>query len=236
MRRLLLLLAVLLLLPAAVQAQGREYVLLVGGPSLNKWEKFKAEPHDVFWGSFVRAARTRIEQLRMTTVPKGSADTITMLVYRKGYITRGQQDGRDYISLINSVRDTYKVNLVWFTSGADVFNYINGGKPRSVTKIMGFEFYGHSNAKCFMFDYSNEIDSASKGYLHETQLSGIHRGLFTRDALIKSWGCYTGESMSKLWRAATGKRMIGAVGKTDYSKCPTNGWIPALSEGSRWGG
>jgi hypothetical protein len=30
--------------------------------------------------------------------------------------------------------------------------------------------------------------------------------------------------------------MIGAFGKTDYAKCPTNGWIPQLSPGARWGG
>lgn len=241
MRRLFLLLAFLFLLPVAAQAQGREYILLVGGPSLNKWEKFKAEPHDIFWGSFVRAARTRVEQLRMTSIPAGSADTITMLIYRKGYITRGQQDGRDYIALINTVRDTYKINLVWFTSGAEVFNYLNGGKPRSSTKIMGFEFYGHSNSKCFMFDYSNEIDSCSKSWWHEDELTRLARTNFTRDAIIKSWGCHTGESMSQKFYAATGSKMIGAIGKTTYTNRISNqdgilnGIIPVISTGGgRW--
>jgi hypothetical protein len=67
-------------------------------------------------------------------------------------------------------------------------------------------------------------------------LKRIHRGIFTHNAVVKSWGCHTGESMSKFWRQATGKRMIGAIGKTDYSKCPANGWIPQLSPGARWGG
>jgi hypothetical protein len=33
---------------------------------------------------------------------------------------------------------------------------------------------------------------------------------------VKSWGCHTGESMSKKWAAATGVKMIGAIGKTQY--------------------
>jgi hypothetical protein len=87
-----------------------------------------------------------------------------------------------------------------------------------------------------MFDYSNEIDSGSKSWLHENDLSRIRRDLFTRDAFIKSWGCHTAESMSKKWKRATGKRMIGAIGKTDYSNGHLRNWTPGLSQGARWGG
>ena len=117
-----------------------------------------------------------------------------------------------------------------------MINYLYGGKPRGTVKIADFEYFGHSNRACFMLDYSNEIDSASKAWLHETDLKRIHRGIFTRDAFAKSWGCYTGESMSKYWKAATGRKMVGAIGKTDYAQCPFNGWIPTLSPGGRWGG
>jgi hypothetical protein len=34
--------------------------------------------------------------------------------------------------------------------------------------------------------------------------------------VIKSWGCHTGESMSKKWLAATGVPMWGVIGKTQY--------------------
>jgi len=234
MKFLRLFLLTFLACAALAQAEvQREYIVVSGGPSLIEWEKYKAEPHDRWWGNFIRSARVRIQQLREQYGPNAK---ITWLVYRPAYDRRSQQDKTDLISNIVSVRDKYNLNLVWIKSGQDVINYLNAGQPRGQVKIATFDYFGHSNRACFMFDYSNEIDSASKGYLHESQLSAIHRGLFTKDALVKSWGCYTGESMSKLWRAATGKRMIGAVGKTDYSKCPTNGWIPALSEGSRWGG
>jgi hypothetical protein len=134
------------------------------------------------------------------------------------------------------VRDKYGVNLVWFDQGQEVIDYLNQGKPRDRVKIANFEFYGHSNRACFMFDYSNEIDSGSKSWLHENELSRIHRGLFTRDAFIKSWGCHSGESMTKKWRRATGKKMIGAIGKTDYANGHLRNWVPGLSQGSRWGG
>ena len=218
---------------AAAQVQ-KEYILLSGGPSLIEWEKYKATPHDVWWGNFVRAARVRIEQIR---TEQGPDALITWLVYKPGYVRRAQrQDKADLIGNIVSVRDKYKVNLVWISSGKDVIDYLNAGRPRDQVKIANFEYFGHSNRACFMFDYSNEVDSASKSCLHETQLSGIHRGLFTRDAFVKSWSCHTGESMSRVWRQATGKRMIGAIGKTNYADGHLRGWIPALSEDSRWGG
>jgi hypothetical protein len=54
---------------------------------------------------------------------------------------------------------------------------------------------------------------------------------------VKSWGCYTGESMSQKFRAATGVPMVGAVGKVDYSnrEDALNGIVPVLSSvGGRW--
>jgi len=235
MQSLLRALFLLFILTAPVRAEiQKEYIILSGGPSLNEWEKFKAAPHDRWWGNFIRAARVRIEQLRKE---HGPAARITWLVYRPGYVRRGQRDDKaDLISNITSVRDKYGVNLVFFDQAGQVINYLNSGQPRGELKIANFEFYGHSNKTCFMFDYSNEIDSASKVWLHESDLKKIHRGLFTRDALVKSWGCHTGESMSKAWGQATGKKMIGAIGKTDYAYGHLRGWIPALSDGARWGG
>ncbi len=227
--------ALLCLLATGAMAQvQKEYIILSGGPSLIEWEKFKAQPHDAWWGNFIRAARVRIEQIRKEHGPNAP---ITWLVYKDGYTRRGQrQDKADLISNIISVRDKYNVNLVWVENGDQVISYLNAGKPRSQVKIANFEYYGHSNRACFMLDYSNEIDSASKSWLHEDELSKIHRGIFSKDAFVKSWGCYTGESMSKKWRSATGKKMIGAIGKTDYAFGHLHGWIPNLSSGSRWGG
>lgn len=228
------LVAVFLLGFSVVRAEvGREYILLSGGPSLEEWEKYKAEPHDRWWGNFIRAARVRIQEIQKKT----PGAQITWLVHRPSYQRRGvRQDMSDIIGNITSVRDKYGVNLVWFDQGQEVIDYLNQGKPRNLVKIANFEFYGHSNRACFMFDYSNEIDSGSKSWLHESELGRIHRGLFTRDAFIKSWGCHSGESMTKKWRRATGKKMIGAIGKTDYAYGHLRNWVPGLSQGSRWGG
>ena len=228
---LLLLLLALTSAPAEVQ---REYIVVSGGPSLIEWEKYKVAPHDRWWGNFIRSARVRIEQLRKQ---HGPTARITWLVYKPGYVRRAQrQDHSDLIGNIASVRAKYGLNLVFFADTGQLINYLNNGQPRDRVKIANFEFYGHSNKACFMFDYSNEIDSGSKVWLHESELNRIHRGIFTHNAFVKSWGCHTAESMSKLWRQATGKKMIGAFGKTDYARCPANGWIPQLSPGARWGG
>jgi hypothetical protein len=226
--RFLLALLSALLLASPVMAIEKEYIIISGGPSMYAWEKFKAQPHDKWWGNFIRTARVRIQELQ---AKHGPDVPITWLVYKDGYIKRGQQDNQDYISNILSVRDKYHVKLIFFDKGKEVIDYFNHGQPRDKVKIANFEFYGHSNAACFLFDYSNIIDSASKSWLHETDFKKFNRGIFTKDAFVKSWGCHTGESMSKKFRAATGIKMYGAIGKTDYS----NGTFIVLSKpGDRW--
>ena len=90
MKRLLPILVLLGLLlvrqaPAAAPVTG-EYVILVGGPSLMEWEKYKGEAaHDHWWANFVRAARIRTEQIRAQAGPDAK---ITWLVYRQGYMDR----------------------------------------------------------------------------------------------------------------------------------------------------
>ena len=212
-------------LPARVTG---EYVLLIGGPSMHQWEQYKAQPHDHWWANFVHAARLRTEQLR-SQVPADAK--ITWLVYKQGYIDRAQQDHQDLISLINSVGEKFNFDIIYFNKGDEVINYLNNGQPRDRLKVAGFEYFGHSNKACFMFDYSNVVDSAAKSWLHENELTKINRRIFARDAVIKSWGCHTGESMSKKWYTATGTHMIGAIGKTQFM----NDELPILtSANGKW--
>ncbi|MGI8481744.1 MAG: hypothetical protein ACR2MF_06755 [Chthoniobacterales bacterium] len=217
MKRLLLILLPLVPLLAsplrAATAPGSEYVLLVGGPSLQVWEKYKAQPHDHWWANFVRAARIRTEQLREKYGPDAK---ITWLVYKQGYIDRGAQEHQNLLEFLDSVRDKFNLNLVYIRDGTDVINYLNNGQPRDQMKVAFLEYFGHSNKACFMFDYSSNVDSASKSFLHQSQFVGINRNVFTRNAAVRSWGCHTGEMMSKKWREATGIRMWGVIGKTQY--------------------
>jgi hypothetical protein len=185
-----------------------EYVSIVGGVSLHMWEKWKAAPHDGWWMNFVRAARIRLNEIQ-TANPSAE---ITWLVYRPAYQTRGQQDSRDYLSDIRSIHDAYHIRLIFFDRTSEVIDYLNQrSKP-----ICDLEYFGHSNKACWMFDYSNNIDSASKVWLHEKDLGQIKRGIFAKNAFVKSWGCHSGESFSKKFASATGGKMIGAKGKTQY--------------------
>jgi len=230
MRKILL---AICLLSITVQAQEmREYIIVSGGPALMEWEQYKPQPRDIWWGNFIRAARVRIQQIQKE---RGEDVAITWLVYRPGYVRRAQrQDKVDLISHITSVRDKYGINLVWFETTQQLVDYLNAGQPRNRVKIANFEIYAHSNRAAFLFDYSNEIDTSSKVWWHENDLHRIRRDIFTRDAFIKSWGCHTGESFSKKWKTATGKPMIGAVGKTDYTYGHLRGWVPILNPGGRW--
>jgi len=210
-----------------------EFIIVSGGPSLQEWEQYRQEGHrhDRWWGNFIRTARIRIQQMQKVF---GDRANITWLVYRPGYDTRSTEDGEPLISHIESVRDKYGVRLIWFNTGQDVINYLNAGQNRRQVKIGGFEYFGHSNKYCFAFDYSNEILGASKSYLHQRDLKKLKRGIFSRKAYCKSWGCHSGESFSSAFKKATGIRMIGAIGKTDYSDT----WkqiLPTIStSGGRW--
>jgi hypothetical protein len=216
MRRLLFvfLLSILALArPVSAAVPPTEWIILVGGPSLHQWEQYKSQPHDHWWANFVHAARLRTEQLRAQVGPDAM---ITWLVYKQGYVDRAAQEHQDLLGYIGSVRDRYRLNLVYFQNGTDVIEYLNTGQRRDRLKIAGFEFFGHSNKACFMFDYSSNLDSASKSWLHESELSMIDRHIFAKAPYIKSWGCHTGEQMSAKWHAATGTHMIGALGKTQF--------------------
>jgi hypothetical protein len=185
-----------------------EYISIVGGVSLHIWEKWKAAPHDGWWMNFVRAARIRLNEIQAANP---DAD-ITWLVYRPAYQTRGAQDGRDYLSDIRSIHDAYHIRLIYFDRTSELIDYLNNrSKP-----ICDLEYFGHSNKACWMFDYSNVIDSAAKAWLHENDFVKLKRGLFAKNAYVKSWGCHSGESFSKKFASATGGKMIGAKGKTQY--------------------
>ena len=235
MKRLLLLL-VFLCLALARQASAAaptngEYVLLVGGPSLMVWEKYKQQPHDHWWANFVRAARIRTEQIRATAGPDAK---ITWLVYGPGYKDRAAQEKMDLFGFIDSVKEKFNLKLIYFSKGDEVINYLNAGQPRESLKIVDFEYFGHSNAKCFMFDYSSNIESACKSWLHEDELKKISGRNFARGAFAKSWGCHTGESMSKKFLAATGVPMWGVIGKTQYMMEELPVIVPDKGIAPRW--
>ena len=200
-------------IPTAITPD-KEYIILSGGPSVYQWEKWKAQPHDLWWMNFVRAARIRIQELETAGVP---GPQITWMVYVPGYKARAKQEGQDLISNITSVRESYGVKLKFFEKSREIVDYLNAGKPRDQVKIADFEYFGHSNKACWMFDYSNNIDSASKVWIHEDDFSQLQPGIFSKDAFVKSWGCHTGESMSQKFRRATGIKMWGAVGRSQYN-------------------
>lgn len=216
--------------PLRAAAYEKEYIVVSGGPSLMQWEKYKRAPHDRWWGNFIRPAVTRFQEIKA----QDPNARVTWLVHRPSYERRLRQGEGPLTSWIADTARKYGARLIWFSSPETVINYINAGQPRDSVKIANLEFFVHSNKACFMFDYSNEIDSGSKSWLHEKELGKINRGIFARNALVRSWGCHTGESMSKLWKRATGVPMIGAVGKTDYAQMYRNNWLPALSYGGRW--
>jgi hypothetical protein len=209
-----------------------EYIIVSGGPALLSWEQYRAENqrHDRWWGNFVRTARIRVQQLqkRYPSMP------ITWLVYRPGYVSREAETGEPLISNIESVRDAYGLKLVYFDTTKQLVNYVNSGRNRRLSKVNGFEYFGHSNKFCFVFDYSNHVLGASRCFLHQSQVGQFNRSAFAKNAYCRSWGCHSGEAFCGEWKKATGVKMSGAIGKTDYSESHRQ-ILPFISSaGGRW--
>lgn len=207
-----------------------ELILISGGPALRYYEHSKAHSHDKFWGNFINAAEIRIKKIK-SSLKEG--DKITWMVYRLGYETRAKEEQDDLIGNITKRAEELGVNLVWFNSRVEFVNYLNANRNDDNNKIARLEYFGHSNKRDWMFDYSNQLDGgcAEPAMFHIWHFHELDRGIFTDDVVCKSWGCHSGEQYSSAWFKYTGKRMIGAVGKTDYS----NGDLPDLStENGKW--
>jgi hypothetical protein len=206
--RVLLLASFLLVLPSRA-----DHVIATGGPAMRKWEDYrvKEDQHDRWWANFIRASTIRIDEIRLAYGPGAK---VVWFVFKPGYQTRGREDGKPYTTWIAEQAAKRRATLVWFDSSAGFIRSLNT-RPRG--SVETFDFFGHSNRHCFMFDYSNEIMGVSTATLHERELPRIKGSVFTRNAYCKSWGCHTGESMSAAWKKSVGVPLEGAKGPTDYT-------------------
>jgi hypothetical protein len=216
-------------------AADTEYLIVSGGPAARGFEDLRrpGEQHDRWWGNFIRTARVRMQEIHHD-MPAGTR--ITWLVYRDAYVRRAAAEHQPLMQNVESVTKAYPyINLVWFRSTDELIRYINNGTSgRGNLKISGFEYFGHSNKYSFMFDYSSDVYATSTAWLHENDLHKISRWAFSGKAYCQSWGCHTAESFSKAWKRATGTKMVGAQGKTDYSDMHLRDWHVGLSSGARW--
>jgi hypothetical protein len=207
-----------------------EEIIISGGPALRYYEDHKEAPHDKSWQNFIRAAVDEIKKIQ-TTLPKDNY--ITWMVYEPSYISRGKEDNEDYVSKIEGMAKDLKVNLVWFQNREEFVKHLDNNRTKD-NKIARLEYFGHSNKRDWLFDYSNALDGATPEPcmfhiwdFHEA----LNHGLFTQDAFCQSWGCHSGEEFCSSWYKRTGIRMKGAIGKTDYS----DGGLPFLSsQNGRW--
>jgi len=221
---------IITLLALSCQIQAGEHIFVSGGPALRTFERFKKNDHDKYWGNFIDSVVARQKQVRNSYSPD---DIVTWLIFREGYVTRGQEEKTDYLPRIENAAKRINAKLIWFDTKQELIDYINKGQDRSIIKIERLEYFGHSNKRCFMFDYSNRLDGAGPDYgmLHLDDLKNLSPSSFDKDAHCQSWGCHSGEEYSGVWYKYVRVPMLGAIGKTDYSK----GGVPILSRPeNRW--
>ena len=182
-------------------AQSREDIVLTGGPALRFMEHGKGEvSHDVYWFNFVDASVIRLRELKSRAKPD---ELVTWLIYRPAYAARSQEMGLGFAGADFRVKakDPRACACVWFNSQAELIAYLNKGLDRDKTKIADFDYFGHSNKACFLFDYSNTIDTMSIAWLHVKDLRYIDGDIFAHGAMCKSWGCHSGEMYSQWWKS-----------------------------------
>ena len=228
MRFFFALVSLVVLGTTAALAQQREDIVLTGGCALRFMEHGKgAVSHDVYWFNFVDASVIRLHELKQ----QHPGDILTWLVYKPAYARRSQEMDMNLLAQLQEKANGAGARLVWFSSKEDLIAYLNRGFDRSKVKIADFDYFGHSNKACFLFDYSNVIDTMSIAWLHVKDLRLINSDVLTRDAYCKSWGCHCGEMYSKWWKSHFDVPMIGAIGKTDFA----HGGLPELSnEDGKW--
>ena len=165
--------------------------------------------------------------MRMDEIRKayGNQSKITWIVYKDGYKLRAREDGKPYTTWIQEQATKRNARLIWINTGKQAINAING---RPNYSIISFDFFGHSNKHCFMLDYGSDVMAVSTAWIHERELGKIRRKAFAKNAHCQSWGCHTGESMSKVWRSKVGNTLVGARGKTDYTAL-SYGRLPTVS-------
>lgn len=231
------------LLPAQVQAQNidylrTEYVICSGGPALRKFEEYRVsnDRHDRYWGNFITAARIRMQQLRAQHGPNLN---LTWLIYRPSYLLRVSEDAVSTtvqyhadIKLIEAAAAKVNAKIVWFDTTPQFISFMN---RHTRIKLSGFEYFGHSNKYCFLFEYGSEILGASTCYLHTKHINQLRSGIFAKGAHVQSYGCNMADgkdSMYRVWKKALGVPMIAATGKTDFSTIKDNKTLPTVVRGT----
>jgi hypothetical protein len=219
-----------LVLAGAVPAlQADEQILISGGPALRYFERGKASSHDMYWGNFIDGALARMKELK----PLPAGDTLTWLVYRPPYQRRGKEMDTDLLAEIIKKGHDQGAEILWFDTAEEMINYLNVGQDRSVVKVSRFEYFGHSNKRTWMFDYSNTIDGTGiePDMFRTLNFTEIKMNVFAPTAYCRSWGCHSGEEFSQSWKKRFGIPMVGAIGKTDFS----HGGLPFISTpGGKW--
>lgn len=227
MTRVILIAVISVLTLGSIRAD--EYLVISGGPALNRHEQDKVTRHDRFWGNFIQTAETRLREMQAKAKP---GDIVTWMIYRTGYERRNPEEPIDIIADIERRAQGLGIPIRWFRRTEEVIFYINRGQDRSRHPIVQLDMFGHSNKACFMFDYSNNVDGCSTVFLHTRDLPLISPRAFRRDSLNTSWGCHPGEYWVDKWKEATNTYMWGAIGKTDYSY---GAMMPIISTpGGRW--
>lgn len=221
----LLLIFLLVMLGSCAQAVE---VILSGGVALKSWEHLRGPAaHDNWWANFIRAATVQMDMTRR----KDANEPIVWIVYRPSYVSRGKEDGKNYVKMIQEQASKRRVKLVWVDTAAQAFTAINNA-PKAGGPINSFFYFGHSNAHAFMLEYSNDVIGASTQWMHEDDLAtSLKRSAFAQDAYCRSFGCYTGNSMSAKWNKVMGFPLWGNTEATRYHPV-SNGCLP-MGKG-RW--
>ncbi|NJK92284.1 MAG: hypothetical protein HC904_10880 [Blastochloris sp.] len=187
MRFVILATLALVLLTGMISAplQAGEQLYVSGGPALRYFERSKKNDHDRYWGNFIDSVLARHQKVQSEYGPE---DQLTWMIFRPGYESRGREEKMDLIAEVEKRVASIGARLIWFSTKQELLDYVNQGQDRERIKIRRFEYFGHSNKRCFMFDYSNVVDGAviESGTLHVDDLKNCVRAVSIEQPIVKA--------------------------------------------------
>jgi RHS repeat-associated protein len=199
-------------------------VIVAGSTSVND-----PEGHDKSGWNFLNSAASRAKEI----IAKNPNAKVTVIMYSPenlGYQKRGQVEGKGkthYEDIMKKSAKEKGFQLIIIRKSSELTPTLN---TASKGQIKMFEYFGHSNEKDFLLEYSSDKPSRSTDYWGKTKsdVSAVKKEIFDPAGAVNLYGCNLGaagglaENMHSLW----GLQTTASTTKTDYETVVGSAWKP----------
>ncbi|WP_211441355.1 SpvB/TcaC N-terminal domain-containing protein [Collimonas humicola] len=208
--------------PAPVANVTGNYVLVVGGTSVNDPKAHDQDP----W-NFLQAAGLRAKNIK--TADKDAKITLIMyspdnLSYQKRAVADGKS--KDYFeSKMSESAKKIGYQLIIIKKSDELTPLLNTAANGQVKKL---EYFGHSNPHGLFLEYSSKTPSVSTDTWGESQAKNVKKEIFAASGEVNLYGCNLGQSggLGEKIKALWGKKTTASDTDTSYKPIGQGIWQP----------